>query len=139
MTGCIEFQGYRDRDGYGIVRSGQKNQRAHRVAWQEANGPIPAELHVLHRCDNRSCINPDHLWLGTHSENMADMARKGRARATSLFGVANPSAKLTAGQVRQIRRRCADGELQRVVADSFGVHKGLVSQIVTRKIWKEVA
>jgi len=77
---CIEAPGYRMPNGYAKKTYEGKQQLAHRVAWQQAYGPIPAGLEVLHFCDNPACINLDHLCLGTHAANMADMARKGRHR-----------------------------------------------------------
>lgn len=71
---CVEWAGLRFRDGYGRVGSKQ----AHRVAWEQTYGPIPEGLFVLHRCDNRPCVNPEHLFLGTNTDNMQDMVAKGR-------------------------------------------------------------
>jgi hypothetical protein len=73
-TGCHLWNGTR-KGGYGQIAS-----CAHRLAWELANGPIPKGMQVLHRCDEPRCCNPDHLFLGTQAENMADMSRKGRAR-----------------------------------------------------------
>ena len=75
---CVEFEGYRNKQGYGYTRHEGKMRRAHRVAWERANGLIPAGLCVLHRCDNPPCCNVAHLFLGTQKINVIDMMRKGR-------------------------------------------------------------
>jgi hypothetical protein len=75
---CIEYQGCRDSDGYGDRTVDGKGWAAHRYAWFERFGPIPTGMHVLHRCDNPPCINPDHLFLGTNADNIKDRDRKGR-------------------------------------------------------------
>lgn len=80
-SGCHEYTGSRSPRGYGQVYRGRGKRpyHAHRLAWELAHGPIPAGMHILHTCDNPPCVNPAHLSLGTHADNMADMARKGRA------------------------------------------------------------
>lgn len=98
---CWEWLGHRQRDGYGTVKYDRETERAHRVAWILARGIIPPGLHVLHRCDNPPCVNPDHLWLGTHLENMRDRDSKNRRRAP--VGELNPRAKLTWDDVAYIR------------------------------------
>lgn len=90
--------------GYGAIRSGGRKSpvvATHRVAYELAFGPIPAGMSVLHRCDNPPCCDPDHLFLGTHADNMRDMATKGRGRAPS--GMANPRCRLTDRDVEAIR------------------------------------
>jgi len=91
---CWEWLGALNGDGYGRLFLGGNAKHsvgAHRVSWQFHKGPIPKGLHVLHRCDNRKCVNPSHLWLGTNSENVADRVSKGRS--ARLFGPKNPSWK----------------------------------------------
>lgn len=77
-NGCIEWNRGRNNQGYGYIHIGGSQWRAHRVAWTLAHGTIPKGLDVLHKCDNPSCVNPEHLFLGTDKDNHQDKARKGR-------------------------------------------------------------
>lgn len=104
----------------------------HRVAWELVNGPIPGGLHVLHRCDNRKCQNPAHLFLGTNSDNIADKVAKGRAPK----GADNAASKLTAEQIGRI---LADPRLHREIALEFGIHRAQVSIIKRGKTWKHLS
>jgi hypothetical protein len=104
-TGCIIWNGARDYCGYGIFR----HKHTNRVAWEIANGEIPLGKDVLHKCDNPPCVNPEHLCVGSHSDNMADMVLKGRGKGPSRPGEDNPSAKFTKKDVIEIRRLFATG------------------------------
>jgi hypothetical protein len=101
--GCWLWQAAISSNGYGsfFVDDTVAVVRAHRAAWIIFRGPIPPEAHVLHRCDDPLCVNPDHLWLGNNADNMADMAAKGRA--PSRKGRKNGRAVLTPRLVRMIR------------------------------------
>ncbi len=76
---CWVWTGARNKDGYGYLRDGESTVLAHRFAWASLNGPIPDGGQILHHCDNPPCCNPEHLYVGTHADNMRDMANRGRA------------------------------------------------------------
>lgn len=122
---CWEWQGpIKTPQGYGWLNASGKALYAHRVSYSLHFGSIPAGLYVCHHCDNRRCVRPDHLFLGTHAENMADAARKGRL-----------ASKLTEADVRAIRRRVAAGEPATHVSTSFGVHPSYATRIVHGRAW----
>lgn len=105
---CWRWLAATDGHGYGAIsaQGERRTLQAHRVSYELANGPIPAGLHVLHRCDNPACVNPSHLFLGTHAENMSDMAVKGRiGRRTKLSPETIRSICVASGSIRSIARR----------------------------------
>lgn len=122
--------------GYGRARSGRGYVRAHRAAWELTNGPIPAGMCACHRCDNPSCVNPGHLFLGTHSENMADRNAKGRQ--ARLSGTAHGNAKLTDERVAAMRADRAAGMIYREIGAKYGVTTGAAHNVVTGKSWTHV-
>lgn len=133
-TGCLEFVGGKRGKGYGCFTvSTGRTEGAHRVAWELENGPIPMGLHVLHRCDNRPCCNPEHLFLGTNRDNIADMIAKGRDR--KVQGVESPHAKLTPAAVRSIR---VDGRSYKSIGREYGVSAQTVFRIKRHTVWKSV-
>jgi len=132
-NGCVEWTAYRINGGYGRLRVGQKMKLAHRVSYELSIGPIPDELCVLHRCDNRGCINPDHFFLGTYKDNCQDMYAKGRNRPA--LGDRNVNNKLTPEQIVQIRK---DKRGKTVIAKEFGINRSTVADIRNRKIWKHI-
>jgi hypothetical protein len=107
---------------------------AHRISWEIHRGPIPPGLHVCHKCDTPSCVNPDHLFLGTAADNMADKCAKGRGNFRR--GMTSGRAKLTDADVVAIR---ADRRLQAEIAEAYGVSNPIISRIKSRKIWAHVA
>lgn len=109
-SGCHVWTGPVDKKGYGRISRGPASEgivTTHRAAWIVAHGPIPDGMWVLHHCDNPPCCNPAHLFLGTHEDNMRDMATKGRA--ASLRGVASPRCKMSDQQVDALRHLATSG------------------------------
>lgn len=135
-SACWEWQGPRGKQGYGYAKIAGLPSRAHRLSYELHYGPIPDGLYVCHTCDNRACVNPTHLFLGTAADNTADMVAKGRAYKPR--GEAHPHAKLTWGDVREIRRLYATGKYtQEKLGQRFGVNRTTVWSIVHHKAWKE--
>jgi hypothetical protein len=142
-SGCWLWIG-RGRNSYGHGTLGIKGHTimAHRLAWICARGPIPDGLLVLHKCDVAGCVNPEHLFLGTHQDNSDDAARKGRTARGDSFrnrkparGERNGNSRLTADAVRAIR---AATEPQRHIAAAFGVTQAIVSKIKRNEVWTHV-
>ncbi len=129
--GCWVWTAGKGIGGYGRMRVGLKTRYTHRLSYEIYCGPIAKGLHVLHRCDNPSCINPEHLFLGTHAQNMADRDAKGRQARQS--GETNPLAKLSEADVLAIKS--AKGLRQRELAEKYGVSRGHISFIRTGKKW----
>ena len=127
-TGCYLWIGHASRNGYGMVPWENRKISAHRVAWEVFRGPIPSGMCVCHRCDVRLCVNPDHLFLGTHADNLKDMASKGRARP-------HGRRSLSSSQVAQIR---ADKRPNVRIAEAFGISPSTVSMIKIGKHHRHV-
>lgn len=131
---CWEWSSAIDRDGYGRFSAelhGVSYQKAHRYSWALHNGKqVPDGMSVCHSCDNRKCVNPAHLWIGTNEENMLDKIAKGRHR--NLRGEDHPDSILTEIQVLSI---LADARPHTVLAQEYGVHAQTISSIKTRKSW----
>jgi hypothetical protein len=153
------------KNGYGQFSIGRQGYSTHRMAWIFTNGPVPAGISVLHRCDNPPCVNPGHLFLGTQLDNRRDCVRKGRtatgdrqgSRAhpetctygdrnglrlhpeRAAMGERNARAILNAGQVLSIRRAYASGGVTyKALGQQFGVSTSQVALIVQRKKWKHI-
>lgn len=135
-TGCwLWLEGLNGRSGYGKISSGGVWVYAHRFSYLVYRGPIAAGLFVCHRCDNPGCVNPDHLFLGTQKENMADRDRKGRNGAHGLYGEKSHTAKLNDEKVRAI---LADRRSQTAIAKDYGVTQSQISRIKNGHVWEHV-
>ena len=135
--GCWEWIGSRSSTGYGNIRCPTASRvmvrNAHRLSYEFFVGPIPPGLFVCHKCDNRGCVNPDHLFVGTCADNSADMVAKGR----SVHGERNRKARLTAKQIAEIRRLYAAGGItQEQIGEMYGVSGSHICGIVKGKFWK---
>ncbi len=134
--GCWEWIASKNHKGYGRFDLDGKARQAHRVSWQLFNGrPVPDGLCICHTCDNRGCVNPDHLWLGTNAENNADMMRKGRNNQPKME--ASGRSKLTRQDVLEIRALIESGEKTwREMAKSYGVGTSTIGHIKFRRQWR---
>lgn len=125
-TACV------DRKGYGMLGKAPI-KAAHRLSYLLAYGD-PGDRHVCHRCDTPACVRPEHLFLGTDADNLADMAAKGR----SAWGEKNHHAKLTSDDVQEIRRLKRLGRLHRDIASQFGITLSTVSDITRGRSWSQL-
>ncbi len=148
-TGCLNSH------GYGDISHQRRHVAAHRLSWELNVGPIPNGLSVLHNCpsgDNRACVNPSHLWLGTTGDNMRDAASKGTLTIGNLKGrTLHPesfrgeligTSKLTEDKVRAIRleySRYVRGQCNlAALAKRYGVHLSAISRVIRRQTWRHV-
>lgn len=139
-TGCWEWTGGMRPNGYGVVVLGIKylpaSIRAHRFSWMAFNGEIPDGLFVLHKCDNRKCINPNHLFLGTHKDNAEDRERKGRDNRP--FGEAVYSAKITNDIAAYIKYDIQNKMSRSDVLKKYGIRIPMYQSFKQNRAWKKV-
>lgn len=141
-SGCWEWTGSK-RNGYGRMIVGsrtdgtRKSVSAHRLSYELTYGEIPEGMEVCHRCDNRCCVNPDHLFLGTHQDNMDDREHKGRNKPPK--GENNGRAKLSEADVLAIKKKRKSGVPFYKIAEEYGVHKKTVMDAVSGKNWASVS
>ena len=132
---CWTWTGKTDSDGYGVLYKDYADFRAIRIAFEIAFDVSPGALFVCHRCDNPTCVRPDHLFLGTSQENTADRHAKGRSARGERIG----AAKLTESSVLDIRASLRKGDRQVDIAKRYGVTQAAVSAIKLRHAWGHVA
>ena len=142
-TGCIEWIASVNRDGYGRFRGNNAN----RISWFLSKGKdilvtfemLPSKLEVLHSCDNPACVNPEHLSLGTHRENMREMVVRGRGKNSGLLGEGVGTSKLNEDEVIKIRSLYSTGKFsQRSLAKKFKMSHMQINYIVNRKQWTHI-
>ena len=126
------------KNGYGEIWYVDRRWYAHRLSWFLHFGEIQDDQCVLHRCDNRKCVRPDHLFVGSKGDNNRDTARKQRNRGGSSPGEACPVSKLDDTQVMAIRSAYKSGESQRQIACKFGIGKTTVASIVNNRTWRHL-
>lgn len=160
--GCWIWQGAKNPKGYGKININYKTVASHRLSYVLFNGDIKAGLYVCHTCDNPSCINPKHLFLGTAQDNTHDCFNKGRdkrkgRKLSSIHrarigdfqrgkscpqrgrkGGENPSAKLNSHSVIEIRRKHAAGIKMKDLVSEYKVHRSTILCIIKRKTWKHI-
>lgn len=140
-SGCWLWTASWHHLGYGAVgRHPDHGQvKAHRLSWVAFNGTIPDGLKVCHKCDVRCCVNPDHLFLGTQADNVADMFAKGRNRSSPRYGEENPMAVLTENKAREILRTYAGGvNNQRELCRMYNVTPMTMNRLVRRISWRTI-
>ena len=141
---CWLWTGATMVNGYGVIGvpvalGVHRNKLAHRVAWELANGrQVPDGMQVCHRCDVRNCVNPEHLFLGTQKENIADMYAKGRESGCGVRGAKNPSARFDAKTASLIRLLVDCGVSYANLKALFGVSASTLSRLKLRQSWAHV-
>lgn len=141
---CWLWTGAKKEWGHGVINSGGRGRaiRVSRLSWSLHYGEIPEGLLVCHKCDNPTCVRPEHLFLGTHADNMTDCKNKGRYDRTKRpRGEGHGMSKLTEQEVRAIRKLFSEHERRPTLKDAaskFGISLQSVHRIVTRKNWAHV-
>lgn len=142
ITGCHNWLGSRNKKGYGTINMfsahfpKKKIYLAHRFMWDYVNGPIPDGMYVLHTCDNRCCVNPSHLYIGTQLENMADMYVRGRANKAK--GETHFRSVLDTPQVIQIKTLIKNGLKPMAISRRLDVKRHLILDIRRGRTWSHV-
>lgn len=137
-TECWEWTASKDYCGYGRFVFRDSLLSAHRVSWEIHNGKILNGFHVLHKCDNPGCVNPTHLFLGTHQDNMNDRGAKNRAKGGKRLGEKNGASRFKESDIIAIRALSKQGIKQKEIAQQFGTTQSVISAIINRKYWTHI-
>lgn len=139
-AGCWEWNGCVQGNGYSRIRFSGKTEYGHRAAYVVFHGTIPHGMDVCHTCDNRKCVNPDHLFIGTRKENMQDCAKKRRTTKGISFNTGESCgvSKLKEADIICARKLAQEGEIPRVIAEKFGVHPDTIRCAIQRKTWRHI-
>lgn len=133
---CWEWEGCLDAYGYGVLSHKGKVLKAHRLAYEVHYAEPLSEMHCLHKCDNRKCVNPNHLFAGTNADNVRDKVEKGRCYTGKQKGEKNGHSKLTDSQVVEIRNLHRTGGYTTYrLAKMYGVHRSTISYIINNKTY----
>jgi hypothetical protein len=133
--GCWEWQGTRNSNGYGMIGVDHQSRYTHRVSWELANGSIPDGLEICHRCDNRRCVRPDHLFLGTRRDNVRDMWAKGRGNPRAPRGAAHHEAKVTPQMSADILALYERGWTVSALARQYDIDRHTVRRVLQGNHW----
>jgi len=142
-TGCWNWsRAIEPHSGYGAVKFQGKKMNTHRVVWILLYGELDRDILVCHHCDNKKCINPEHLFAGTYSDNMQDCKQKGRlvvpVGVKLMRGEKNIGAKLTENDVVEIKKCLINGDKQIDIAKDYNVTRYAISKIATGNTWKHI-
>ena len=137
-TDCWQWQKGKDKDGYALITYKGKTVRVTRLIKSLYDGEFPKEMFCCHTCDNPSCINPDHIFIGSAKENSRDREKKHRGRTQNQLGEKNHAAILTENVVLEIRKLHQEGMKECDIVRKFKLNQGTVSKILLRKRWKHI-
>lgn len=133
---CWEWIGAKSKKGYGNFWFNGKCKHATYLSYYYWNNVFPDGCHVLHKCDNPSCVNPTHLFLGNNNDNVADKVSKGRC--SCLKGSSNPKSKTTEADVLEIRKLFASGISRKDIYSKYNLSQSMVNQIISKRFWKHI-
>ena len=137
-SSCWEWYGTKNKSGYGTIhcrKFKQRNILAHRFSWHLYNGGIPDDMCVLHKCDNRGCVNPSHLFLGTQADNVKDMMDKKRNKHPTKER--HHFAKINGEIITKMKTMRSNGAIYKDIGEAFGIHLSTARSAIIGKTWRQ--